>query len=125
MATVQQKSDFGTRLRHLREARGLTQAQLAELVTDAGMAVTYQAIQNWELGRTGTTRANALAVEQALGVDPGTLAGILGYTADQQVQLSASGGALEEIRQVDPEYYAQLEEMARLALDRVKKRRRP
>lgn len=60
------KTGFGTRLRTIREAKGLTQEQLAERV---GMA--YQAIARIERGDSDNpTWSTVQKLAEALGVEP-------------------------------------------------------
>lgn len=72
---------LGARVRHLRQARGLTQAQLAELA-----GVSRQLIGAVEAGRhlprvdaaVGLAHALATSVEDLLAPDPGPAVGVLG-----------------------------------------------
>ena len=59
-------SGFGSRLRQLREAAGLTQEQLGER---AGMQ--YQSIAKYERGAVEPTWPNVVKLAEALGVDVG------------------------------------------------------
>lgn len=64
-------------------------------------------------------------IEEVLGVP---LAGHLNYrsvfdsSAEEEITLAASGVDLEEVRRVDPERYQHIEGLARLALDRARRR---
>jgi transcriptional regulator with XRE-family HTH domain len=54
---------FGPRLRSLREAAGLTQQQLADLV-----GVKWESVSRWERGTREPSWGNVLALGKALGV---------------------------------------------------------
>lgn len=55
-------------LRALREARGLTLGQLAELITEQGHEVTADGLNNVELGRRQGSESLMLAWSRALGI---------------------------------------------------------
>lgn len=59
---MQEAAETPNRLRELREAAGMTQAQLALRI-----GVTKQSISQWETGETQPSLVKALAVAQALG----------------------------------------------------------
>lgn len=61
---------FARRLRQLRQARGLTQAQLA-----AAAGLSLKQVQRHENGRAEPRLATALALAAGLGVAPGILIG--------------------------------------------------
>lgn len=65
--------EFGEALQLLRAKAGLTQAELASRV-----GVTASAVGLWEKGGSVTVE-NAVAVERALDLEPGTLSRHLGY----------------------------------------------
>ena len=57
----------GARLRALREARGLTQVELAERMTEAlGRPVKQAEISRWESGGRAPNAATARMLEQAI-----------------------------------------------------------
>jgi transcriptional regulator with XRE-family HTH domain len=59
---------IGIRIREARQAAGLTQAQLAELV-----GVSRSAVAQWETGRTGQVGTNLTRIAACLGVPAGHL----------------------------------------------------
>lgn len=64
----------GARLRQARELRGLTQAQLAQLIIDTcDIPITAQAISLWETGTSSPRPHLQVAVARALGVAPSLL----------------------------------------------------
>lgn len=54
-------------LKTYRTAKGLTQAQLAELISAAGKAVTQGRVSQWENGSLGYTPEWATQIEAATG----------------------------------------------------------
>lgn len=74
MATETQKAAFRQALARYRNARNWS---LRRLATEVG--VSSSTAGYWEKGRTLPTPTNVVALEQALGLDPGTLARLLGY----------------------------------------------
>jgi transcriptional regulator with XRE-family HTH domain len=64
-------AEFGTRLRSLREALGLSQSQLA---TRCGLSL--DSLQNWEQGRTEPRLSALIQLAKCLGVSLDLLAGI-------------------------------------------------
>lgn len=63
-----EKSEFGDRMRELREAAGLTQAALAEK-----LGVPQSAISQWEGGRHAPPVTSVPDLAKALGVEAGEL----------------------------------------------------
>jgi transcriptional regulator with XRE-family HTH domain len=62
---------LAARLKHYREAAGLTQGELAALINSS-----QSAIGNWESGTRKSPRASSLhAIAQALGIEPHILLG--------------------------------------------------
>lgn len=59
---------IGVRIREARQAAGLTQAELAELV-----GVSRSAVAQWETGRTGQVGTNLTRIAEVLGVAAGHL----------------------------------------------------
>jgi len=59
----------GTKLRTLRETKGLFQTDLAEACTAAGQPLDYSRISRYETGRTKPTPPILLALANALDVD--------------------------------------------------------
>jgi hypothetical protein len=105
-----------TRLEYEIASRGLT---LRAIETATG--VNYRTLQKLRSGER-VTRRDRLA----------ELARYLGWQGDgfdrirrgeepvrTSVEMSASGANLAEIRERDPEFFAQLEELARLAIERL------
>jgi transcriptional regulator with XRE-family HTH domain len=68
---------IGGRIRAAREARGLTQAGLANLV-----GVTRSAVAQWETGRSGQVGANLALIAEILGVGVAHL--LLGETGGSE-----------------------------------------
>lgn len=58
---------WGARMRKTREMRGLTQAQVAELMTRHGVSVTVPAISQWENGATTPRYHHQIAWCLAMG----------------------------------------------------------
>lgn len=71
--------EIGARIRAAREARGLTQGGLAELV-----GVSRSAVAQWETGRSGQVGGNLAAIARCLGVSVEHL--LLGSGAGQIAQ---------------------------------------
>lgn len=72
-------SPFQVELARLRDRAGLSQRALGErMAAHLGEPLTGQAISEWERGNNLPNRRNAVALEEALGVDPGTLTRLLG-----------------------------------------------
>jgi transcriptional regulator with XRE-family HTH domain len=78
---------FAKRLRETREARGFTQTELAQLVSDAGQPISKAALLRIERGERGLALDEALALAQVLNVAP---AHLLSPPDDEQVWLTPS-----------------------------------
>jgi transcriptional regulator with XRE-family HTH domain len=79
--------DYAKRLRETREARGFTQTELAQLVSDAGQPISKAALLRIERGERGLSLDEALALAQVLYVAP---AHLLSPPDDEQVWLTPS-----------------------------------
>ena len=128
MATAEERRSFGRRLRQLREEKDWSLDELAEQMKAAGHAVTASNIGAWERGQYAPRkRATLVTLEQVLD-GQSQLAPVLGMTVRSSThdlpELSASGTDLDELRRLDPEAYEQIVNLARLALDRARERRR-
>jgi transcriptional regulator with XRE-family HTH domain len=61
----------GDRIKMLRQARGLTQEQLAQRMSDLGADITAEALSQWERGETKNYRpANLIAACEILETTP-------------------------------------------------------
>lgn len=123
-------AEFGAILKQLRLDERLSQADVAERLKKYGVKATGSAVGGWERGDSYPQREKVFALEKVFNVLPGWLSQHLGYFPPgttgytEEVELSASGRDLEELRQADPESYEQIMSLARLALDRARERRR-
>ena len=75
--------DVGNRIKQLREAAGMTQAELAEK-----MAVTRQTISNWERGRTYPDIVSVIRMSDLYGISLDALLkgdGVLSIHADGEL----------------------------------------
>ena len=68
--TDDEKLVFGQRLKALREMRGLSQADLAERMTEAGCRITPQAIYKYEKGKMSPDSTMLIGLADALGTSP-------------------------------------------------------
>ena len=73
MKDSQDKSAQAERLVALRRAKGLTAAQLAKAMTDAGAKVSRGAISNWERGTNGIVSSKLPTLARLLGCSEGYL----------------------------------------------------
>ncbi len=73
MKDNQDKSTQAERLVALRRAKGLTAAQLAKAMTDAGAKVSRGAISNWERGTNGIVSSKLPTLARLLGCSEGYL----------------------------------------------------
>lgn len=127
----------GERIRTARERAGLTQAELG-----AQVGVKQQSVQKWEAGK-GITLTRLDAIAEVLKI---TTPALLGHPnrfpstrppdpvkprygpdqpdedLDDELELSASGVDLEELRRLDPDAYAVVQRQAELLLDRARER---
>jgi transcriptional regulator with XRE-family HTH domain len=81
----EQREVFRQVLRRARETCGLSQRAVAAAVGRTGSAVWQ-----WEEGRGAPDQATVIKLEEVLGLEPGTLAKLLGYvpaTADGRVSV--------------------------------------
>lgn len=94
---------FGDELRRAREAAGLSQRALGDV-----LGVSGSAVGEWERGESQPTREKVPTIEQALGVEEGTLAALLGEDgrtlredfADLQEQVRQQSQQIAEILQI-------------------------
>lgn len=112
-AVASESNSVGTSIRDARLAAGLTQVELGERI-----GVRQQSVVKWEQGITKPSTSRLASIATALGVTADQLLG----GESLRPEMSASGIDLDELRRVDPEMYAQIEQMARLALDRANER---
>jgi transcriptional regulator with XRE-family HTH domain len=129
---------FGRRLAELRKAAGLIPAQAARR---AGVNAAYWSVVEGAVPQGRNRRASlprvpvVRALADAVDADKAELLELAGYPDDAElerdrvarlgeVQLSASGIDLEELRLADPEAYANLEAQARFFLDRARRNAR-
>ena len=105
-----------TRLDHEISRRGLT---LRAIETATG--VNYRTLQKLLAGERVTRRDRLAALSRYLGWQGDAFERIRRGEEPEPVlvEMSASGANLAEIRERDPEYFAQLEELARLAIERL------
>ena len=78
--------DFGLRVRQLRQARGLSQARVAEWMTSAGFAMHQSTVTKLESGVRPTSVGELAALAALFGLQPDQL---LGGAEDQQVEADA------------------------------------
>lgn len=116
---------LGSTIRQARERAGLTQARLAERLDQAGdSTITQTAVSAWEIGRATPRPDRFAAIEEAIGLEQGTLARIVGLAADEPtLQISAEGVDLDELRELDPEAYGHVVDVARRELERARRAR--
>lgn len=105
-----------TRLAHEITSRGLT---LRAIETATG--VNYRTLQKLLAGERVTRRDRLAELARYLGWQGDGFERIRKgeEPAAATVEMSASGANLAEIRERDPEYFAQLEKLARLAIERL------
>lgn len=127
---------FGRRLAELREAAGLIPAQAARRagVSPAYWSVVEGAIPQGRNKKPSIPRVPVIrALADAVDADRVELLELAGYEDDAAIEraraarqgrihMAASGVDLEELRQLDPEAYDSIENMARIALDRARQR---
>jgi transcriptional regulator with XRE-family HTH domain len=113
---------FGTSLRRWREQAGLTQGDLAEQ-----LGITQQTVSDWERDRGLPHRTRTAELDRILGLEPRTtllaIHGALGEDGD--LEISATGVDLDELRIRDPEGYEQIMALARHLLHRARSRPDP
>lgn len=88
--------------------------------------MTPQAVRNYFGGLREPRPAQLERLEAALDLPAGSLAGMLAGQVETPapIRLSASGTALDELRELDPEGYESVLAQARLLLRRARERRR-
>ena len=112
-------SSFGQNLRRWRDESGLTQVDLAE-----SLGVTQQTISDWERDVGMPHRSRAIDLERILGLEPRTVVLAIHDELDPgEVEVSATGADLDELRQRDPEGYEHVMALARTLLVRARKAR--
>ena len=120
MSRADDRAPLARALQAAREARPLTQAELA-----AALGIGQQTVSKWETGVT-TPRPRALRrLAEQLDVPMTRLLSLAGYLepgVGEPVQ-TGSGTELDELRREDPEAYEAVMEMARTALARVRQGR--
>lgn len=82
------------RIKGLREERGISQKQLAEM-----LHIAPPSVSNWEHGKTRPTRANLLALAKLFGVSTDYLLG-----ADRTIAVSGVSPSKEELTAVLERY---------------------
>ena len=87
MAHIPTKKEVGNRVRHLREAAGLSATQIEVLTTHAGLTIKRTALNNKEAGASG------LDVQQAI-----VLADVLDVSLDYLVTGKVHRGATVEMK---------------------------
>lgn len=118
--------EFGRILRDHRARKHLSQQAIADGLRDLGEGVTASAVGDWERGGSYPSRPKVFALEKVLGLAAGDLTRYLGFmpsNPDEDLELSASGVDLDELRRLDPDAYELIVRQAELALDRARERR--
>lgn len=110
---------LGKRIKKYREASGLTQDELIELMSD-GPSITT--LKNWENDRTEPKVSEALAIAETIKCDP--IALMLGdYDLEQEFDTSMKL-TLKELKELPIEYTQVLQKMINaVALTEESKRR--
>ena len=110
---------FGQNLKRWRADSGLTQADLART-----MGVTQQTVSDWERDLGLPHRSRAVDLERILGLEPRTVVLAIHDELDpSDVQVSASGADLDELRERDPEAYEHVMALAHTLLVRARRAR--
>lgn len=120
-------SEVGALVRARRESLGLTQEEVPNVSSSLVRTVERGTASGSGRGLTRAALMSALRWPPnglellAAGADPADLD--LDRDPDPEpIQMAASGADLEQLRTEDPEAYAALEQMARIALDRARRR---
>lgn len=89
---------FRDELARLRAERGLSQRELGLALANGlgGVKVTGSAVGEWERGPSLPSRRNVEALERVLELEPGALAGLLGYSTGAGRGVMARLERLEE-----------------------------
>jgi transcriptional regulator with XRE-family HTH domain len=87
---------FGDKLRKWRLAAGLTQAQLAGTI-----GVAQVTVSEWEVRARLPESDRAPALDRALGLEPGTVAGALGTALDARTEENHSPSQAEIAERLD------------------------
>lgn len=117
--------EFRRQVEHALVERGWKQADLARALGHGNTARLSQ----WMTGKHRPPAVDVIAVAEQIGLDPVALARVVGYelgrlrAEPEDIQLSASGTDLEELRTLDPEGYELLMNQARLFLERARERK--
>lgn len=111
-AVAAESADVGERIRAARDARGLSQAELA-----AAVGVKQQSISKIE-GGGGITLPVLARLAEALDTTTDALLG-----RPDSLALAASHGDLDVLREVDPAAYERLREQAAKAVAKARTRR--
>ena len=100
MSTKAQRAVFRHILQRTRTDAGLSQRDLARIV-----GVSPGAVSQWEMGQTAPKEEAVVTIERELKLDPGTLAGMLGYvTASPSTErtIASVGEAVEADDRLGP-----------------------
>jgi transcriptional regulator with XRE-family HTH domain len=60
---------IASELRRVREAKGLTQMQVRDLLESNGLKISFRTYQYWEGGATGLRLRDALKLREILGIE--------------------------------------------------------
>jgi len=112
-------ANFGENLRRWRQDSGLTQEDLAET-----LGITQQTVSDWERDVGLPHRSRAVDLERILGLEPRTVVLAIHDELDPgEIEVSATGADLDELKQRDPEGYEHVMALARTLLVRARKAR--
>ena len=89
---------FGARVRELRQARGWTQEELAQLLTDAGYPMHQTTIAKLEGATRPTDVAEMVAIAAIFGVSIGALFRTTPTRIQVQIELMRRANALDEVK---------------------------
>lgn len=116
---------LGRAIKGGRTSAGLTQERFAEMLSAADEAdpVHQTAVSKWEVGKASPRPSRFATIERILDLDPGTLARAAGLSGEDTLQISAEGVDLDELRDLDPEAYDHVVDVARRELERARRAR--
>jgi transcriptional regulator with XRE-family HTH domain len=102
LTTQEQRIILGQKIKELREAKGMTQGELAKKAGFAGRA----AISNIEKAHSGINVGRLPDLARALGVDPLVL-----FDNDKQPDFTMDGVLIEKFKRLDSKERMQIEAM--------------
>lgn len=111
------EANFALRMRLLREARGISQAEIAARVTRMGMALPQQTIARIETGKRSLRLDEATAIARALSVDLFDMLSDPVEVRDARNQLKAAEADLGSLRAARLDADVELEKLDRARVE--------